>query len=52
MIAVEAQWSQPSERVTFIQRRMNVDATSRHCIDVIATFYKRHVAAGKRQKIQ
>ena len=30
----------------FIQRRLNVDATSWRCIDVEATLYKRHVPAG------
>ena len=30
----------------FIQRRLNVDATSRRCIDVEATLYKLHVPAG------
>ena len=31
--------------MTFIQRRLNVDATSRRCIDVEATLFKRHVLA-------
>ena len=30
----------------FIQRRINVDATSWRCIDVIATLYKRNMLAG------
>ena len=29
-----------------IQRHINVDATSWRCIDVNATFYKRHALAG------
>ena len=37
-----------SGHVTFIQRRLNVDATSWRCMDVEAT-YKRHVPAGKLQ---
>ena len=32
--------------MTFIQRRLKVDATSQHCIDVEATLYKRHVPTG------
>ena len=36
----------PNEHMTFIQRRINVDATSWRCIDVYATSYKRHVPAG------
>ena len=32
--------------MTFIQRRTNVDATSRRCIDVDTTLYKRHMPAG------
>ena len=28
------------------QRRINVDATSRRCIDVDPTLYKRHMPAG------
>ena len=36
----------PSRQMTFIQRRLNVDAMSRRCIDVEATLYKRHVPAG------
>ena len=32
--------------MTLIQRRLNVDATSRRCIDVEPTLYKRHVPAG------
>ena len=32
--------------MTFIQRRINVDATSWRCIDVEATLCKRHVLAG------
>ena len=35
----------PSGHMTFIQRRINVDATSWRCIDVNATLYKRHVHA-------
>ena len=38
--------SLPSRHITLIQRRHNVDATSWHCIDVVATLYKRHVPAG------
>ena len=30
----------------FIQRRLNVDATSWRCIDVEATLYRPHVSAG------
>ena len=37
----------PSRQMTFIQRRLNVDATSGRCIDVEATLYKRHVPAGQ-----
>ena len=33
--------------MTFIQGRINVDATSRRCIDVDATLYKPHVPAGQ-----
>ena len=36
----------PSGHMTFIQRRLNVDATSWRCIDVEATLYRRHVSAG------
>ena len=36
----------PSGHITFIQRRLNVDATSWRCIDVEATLYRRHVSAG------
>ena len=36
----------PSRHMTFIQRRLNVDATSRRCIDVEATLYRHHVSAG------
>ena len=36
----------PSGHMTFIQSRLNVDATSGLCIDVEATLYRRHVAAG------
>ena len=32
--------------MAFIQRRLNVDATSWRCIDVEATLYRRHVSAG------
>ena len=32
--------------MTFIQRRLNVDATSWRCIDVEATLYRRLVSAG------
>ena len=32
--------------LAFIQRRINVDATSLRCIDVDAMLYKRHVSAG------
>ena len=32
--------------MTFIQCRIDVDATSWRCIDVYATLYKRHVPAG------
>ena len=35
----------PSEHMKFIQRRINVDATSWRCIDVITTLYKRHMPA-------
>ena len=37
----------PSGHMTFIQRRINVDATSWRCIDVGTTLYKRHMSAGK-----
>ena len=37
----------PSALMTFIQRRLNVGATSWRCIDVEPTLYKRHVPAGK-----
>ena len=33
----------PSGHMTFMQRRLNVDATSQRCIDVVATLYRRHV---------
>ena len=36
----------PSEHMTFIQRRLNIDATSWRCIDVEATLYRSHVPAG------
>ena len=36
----------PSRHMTFIQHCLNIDATSRRCIDVEATLYKRHVSAG------
>ena len=36
----------PSGHMTFIQRRLNVDAMSGRCIDVEATLYLRHVPAG------
>ena len=42
------QWSEsspkrlPSRHMTSIQRRLNVDAMSWHCIDVEATLYKRY----------
>ena len=35
-----------SRHMTSIQRRLNVDATSRRCIDVETTLYRRHVSAG------
>ena len=38
----------PSRHMTFIQRRLNVDATSWRCIDVEQTLYKRHVPAGQK----
>ena len=38
----------PSGHITFIQRCLNVDATSWRCIDVEATLYRRHVSAGFR----
>ena len=39
-------WSTPSWHMTFIQLRLNVDATSWPCIDIEATLCKRHVSAG------
>ena len=36
----------PSGHMTFMQHRLNVDATSWRCIDVEATLYRRHVSAG------
>ena len=36
----------PSEQMTFIQRRINVDATSWRCIDVDSTLSQRGVPAG------
>ena len=36
----------PSRHMTLIQRRLNVSATSWHCIDVEPTLHKRHVPAG------
>ena len=36
----------PDRHMEYIQRRLNVDATSWHCIDVEATLYLRHVPAG------
>ena len=36
----------PSGHTTFIQRRLNVDATSWRCIDVEVTLYRRRVSAG------
>ena len=36
----------PSGHTTFIQRRLNVGATSWRCIDVETTLYRRHVLAG------
>ena len=36
----------PSGHMTLIQRCLNVDATSRRCIDVEPTLYKHHVPAG------
>ena len=36
----------PSGHMTFIQSRVNVNATLWNCIDVNASFYKRHVPAG------
>ena len=38
--------SLPSGYISFIQRRLNVDATACRCIDVEATVFKRHVPAG------
>ena len=38
---------EPSGHATLTQRRINVDATSRRCIDVDTTLYKRHVPAGR-----
>ena len=35
--------------MTFIQHRLNVDATSWRCIDVEATLYRRHVPVGTIQ---
>ena len=35
-----------SNLMTFIQRRINVDATSWRCIDVDATLHKHHLPAG------
>ena len=35
--------------MTFIQRRLNVYATSWRCIDVEATLYRRHVSAGLKK---
>ena len=37
-----------SGHMTFIQRHLNVDATSSRCIDVEATLYRRHMSAGCR----
>ena len=37
-----------SGHMTFIQRCLNVDATSWRCIDVEATLYKRHVPTGHK----
>ena len=37
--------------MTFMQRRLNVDATSWRCIDVEATLYKRHVPAGNLDQV-
>ena len=37
--------SLPSGHMTFIQRRLNVNATSWRCVDVQAKLYKRHVPA-------
>ena len=34
-----------SGRMAFIQHRLSIDATSRRCADIGATFYKRHVPA-------
>ena len=39
-----------SGHMTFIQRRLNVDATSWRCIDVEATLYWRHAPAGMFQR--
>ena len=36
----------PSGHMTFIQRRLNVDATQWRCIDVEATLFYRHVPTG------
>ena len=36
--------------MTFLQRRINVDATSRRCIDVDSTLNIRHVPAQKYVK--
>ena len=36
----------PCRHMTLIQRRLNVDATSWHCIEVELTLYKHHVPAG------
>ena len=38
--------SNPSGHMTFIQRRINVDATSWRCMDVNATMYKGYVRIG------
>ena len=37
--------------MTFIQRRLNVNATSWRCIDVEATLYRCHVSAGLKPQV-
>ena len=38
-------YSYPSRHTEFIQRRMNVNASSRRCIDVVANLYKQYASA-------
>ena len=48
---VSDNFREPSGHMTFIQSRINVEATSGRCVDVNATLYKRHVPVGKHQSI-